>query len=60
MYDHQTEVIAEADALTSRAGLPTYSELAKALRDLTPMFEDYQRGGLVEDAEALLASIPNA
>lgn len=60
MYDYRPEVIADADAITRRGGLPTYSELVAALRALTPMFEDYQRGGLVEDAEALLSRIPPA
>ena len=60
MYDYRPDAIAEANAVLRRGDLPTYSELVKALRDLTPMFEDYQRGGLVEDAEDLLSRIPTA
>jgi len=51
-------VIATIDAAAKLHSLPTYSELAAALRALTPMFEDYQRGPLVEDAEELIAYIP--
>lgn len=32
MYDYRHEVIAEANALTNGAGLPSYSELVEALR----------------------------
>lgn len=32
MYDYRPEVIAEANAALRRGGLPTYSEMAKALQ----------------------------
>lgn len=57
MNDAQ-HAIDRMDSLATCKGLPTYSELAEALRKLTPMFEDYQRGRFVEDAEELLARIP--
>lgn len=47
MNAHQTEAIANADAHTSNAVLPTYTELVKALRDAVKLLEQHERHHIV-------------
>lgn len=65
MNQAQNEAIANADANTSNAALPTYSELVEALRRLTVCYDRYSGTGRRHEppavnANALLARIPTA
>ncbi len=63
MNEAQTEAIANADAHTSNAALPTYSELVEALRRLSDTYDRYSATGrrhqpAAVQATALLNRIP--
>lgn len=45
--DPKAEAIANADAHTNNVGLPTYSELVKALRDTQQQLATYRSDGVL-------------
>ncbi len=47
MNEHKIEAIANADAHTSNAVLPTYTELVKALRDAVKLLEQHEHHNIV-------------
>lgn len=63
--DPKVEAIANADAHTNNAGLPTYSELVAALRATSGQLADYHLKGhmtgwdkALADSHAMLRRIP--
>ena len=63
MNEAQTEAIANADAHTGNAALPTYSELVEALRRLSETYDRYSATGrrhqpAAVQATAILNRIP--